>query len=567
MRVDARSKLPAVRKLSRTRAAGLLAVALAVGATSQSALAWTSTASHGFPLKTSFASSPLPASKVLNIVVSLKLQQTAQLKQFLEEQARPGSLQYGQKLTPAQFAASYAPSDTQAQAVVAYLNKCGLTNVQLLPGGTLIRASGTAAVIEAAFNTKLVQFLSGGSQHVVNLTDVSVPDAFAGTVLSVVGLNDLAVAKTSLAKKKSASLSLPALNLSYDAAQFQTVYDAGSTPTGGNTVLAIISGGDDLSQVVSDLRQYEAEYGLPQVPVRIVNVETPGTDTSGDDEWDLDSQSSSGIAGNLKQLVFYNTGSLASADLLLAFNAFTAEDSAQIGNMSFGGCEALDELAGSTAASDQAYMQAVAQGQTFFASAGDAGAACTVEVNLGLPDAGLIDVEYPASSPYVVAVGGTTLTSDSNYNYVAEISWDAGGGGTSLFETAPSWQQSVVSLATLGLRAVPDIAMDADPNTGAELIVDGAATTIGGTSLSSPLSAGVWARVESAHCNQYGFAAPMIYALHTANGLLSTATGFHDVIVGTNGLFVATPGWDYTTGFGSFDISAFNQALPAVSCS
>jgi subtilase family serine protease len=403
--------------------------------------------------------------------------------------------------------------------------------------------------------------------HFVNLSDVSVPDALSGTVLSVVGLNDLAVAKTPLAKKKTSALTLPTLNGSYDAAEFQTVYNAGTTPTGSGTSLAIISAGDDLSQVVKDLRQYETLKGLPQVPVRIVDVEPTGTDTSGDDEWDLDSQSSSGIAGNLKELVFYNAASLGDADLLLAYNAFVTEDKAKIGNMSYGGCEALDALAGGTAASDQAYMQAVAQGQTFFASAGDAGAACTIAVNLGLPDAGLIDVEYPASSPYVVAVGGTTLLSDTSYHYSTELSWDAGGGGTSLVETAPAWQSSVVSLATIGLRAVPDIAMDADPNSGAELIVNGASTVIGGTSLSSPLSAGVWARVESAHCNAYGFAAPMIYALHTATGVLATATGFHDVIVGTNGLYVATPGWDYTTGFGSFDITAVNAALPAVSCS
>ena len=545
----------------------MLAATLLTGtATSLSAQAWTSTATHGFPLKATVAAQPLPASRVLDVVVSLKLQQTDQLKAFLTEQARPGSPSYGRTLTPAQFAAAYAPTDTQVQAVVDYLSRSGLTGVSVLPGRTLIRASGSVAALQSAFNTSLVQFVADGATHFVNLADASVPDALRGTVLAVHGLSDLGKATTPLAKKQT-NASLPALNFSYDAKQFQTVYNAGTTPTGSNTTVGIVSAGDDLSQVVKDLRQYESVKGLPQVPVRIVNVTTPGTDTSGDSEWALDSQSSTGIAGNLNELVFYNTASLGDADLLLAYNAAVNENKAKAVNMSFGGCETLNALLGGVDASDQAYQQAVAQGQTFFASSGDAGAACSVLINLGLPDSGLIDVEYPASSPYVVAVGGTTLLSDANYGYSAEVSWTGGGGGTSLFETAPSWQKTVTSLAKVGLRAVPDIAMDADPNTGAELIVSGASTVIGGTSLSSPLSAGVWARLQSAHCNQYGFAAPIIYALHSSTGLLSTATGFHDVVLGTNGLWVATPGWDYTTGFGSFDITKVNAALPAVSCS
>jgi PKD repeat protein len=217
------------------------------------------------------------------------------------------------------------------------------------------------------------------------------------------------------------------------------------------------------------------------------------------------------------------------------------------------------------------------QGQTWFASAGDAGAACSVLINLGTPDTGIPDVECPACSPYVVAVGGTSLETDANFNYVTELTWTGTGGGTSLFETAPSWQTGIVptSAAMATLRGVPDISMNSGLNVGpavfydaADVVVDGAHESVIGTSLSSPLAVGVWSRLLSAHCEDksYGFAAPMIYALDTAGGPLSTATGFNDVLVGTNGAFEATPGWDFTTGFGSFDISLVNQALPPISC-
>jgi PKD repeat protein len=76
----------------------------------------------------------------------------------------------------------------------------------------------------------------------------------------------------------------------------------------------------------------------------------------------------------------------------------------------------------------------------------------------------------------------------------------------------------------------------------------------------------VWARLQSAHCNSFGFAAPMYYALDAAGGPLSTATGFNDTILGSNGGYIATPGWDYTTGFGTFDVKAVNDALPAAPC-
>jgi PKD repeat protein len=436
------------------------------------------------------------------------------------------------------------------------------------------------------------------------VADVQVPSELGGIVQSVLGLQNAYqktknIAKTSIfegpfaagstasaatAKNASApkatvnAAGTPTLISTYTAAGFRTAYDEGTTPDGSQTHVVISTEGNDMSGVISDLRIAEQVAGLPFVPVNVkISAPLPSpVDDSGDDEWDLDSQYLTGIAHNVNDLTFLVATDLGDS-LIGAYNDFVANPSYKVGNMSYGGCEVLDGATGGLTANDDAFMQATMQGQTWFASAGDAGAACSVLINLGTPDTGIPDVECPACSPYVVAVGGSSLETDANFNYVTELTWTGTGGGTSLFETAPSWQTGIVptSAAVATLRGVPDIAMNSGLNVGpavfydaADVIVNGAHESVIGTSLSSPLAVGVWSRFLSAHCEDasYGFAAPMIYALDTSGGPLSTATGFNDITVGSNGAYEATPGWDFTTGFGSFDITLVNNALPKISC-
>ena len=303
------------------------------------------------------------------------------------------------------------------------------------------------------------------------------------------------------------------------------------------------------------------------MPAEVVPTGLQTSDTAGLDEWDLDSQSSSGIAGNLQKIVFYNAGSLGDADLIPAYEKVVSENRVKAVNMSFGGCETLEYLSGGMLIADLAYEQGAAQGITFFASSGDGGASCQLLINAGEPVL-LGSVEYPASSPYVVSVGGTSLLTNSDYSYNSELSWISGGGGISQWEVPGIWTAGIVPPVNTAAaqRAVPDIAMAGDPNIGgAAVVVDGADTGVGGTSLSSPLSVGTWARMQTAHGNCYGFAAPIFYGSF-GQSFGTAAKDFHDVILGDNFLYPATPGWDYDTGLGSFDIAAVNAGLPAVAC-
>ncbi|MDQ1424161.1 MAG: hypothetical protein QOD72_1659, partial [Acidimicrobiaceae bacterium] len=190
---------------------------------------------------------------------------------------------------------------------------------------------------------------------------------------------------------------------------------------------------------------------------------------------------------------------------------------------------------------DASLQHAAAVGKTFFFSSGDNQT-----------------ISYPATSPYVVAVGGTRLNLDGAFNYVSESTWSEippGGSGTGCSEVfgRPSWQVGVGSFATCDGRAEPDVAADADPATGAYVRVGGAHGSVGGTSLAAPLWAGMTAVWNQANINAgkpvVGFAAPLLYSLGNNKALYHDV--FHDVTTGSAGGNPAGAGWDQVTGWGS----------------
>ncbi len=562
---------------------------------------WVNTATQATQLTSATALGPMSGAQQLHVNVALKLRNGSALNAYIQAINTPGNAQYGQSLTPAQFVANYAPTSDQVQAVVSYLSGKGLTNISAEPNNLFITADGTAAQIEAAFNTQLGLFSQNGATVYANTAAAQVPSSLGGTVLSVLGLNNASVMTPPTHTPKGGingqggkqpqpqpqptcaapavaptgpitfigtptGVSAPQYLTAFTPRGFQTSYDVGTTPTGCNTAIAIFAEGN-VTGVVQDLRTEEAAYGMPQVPVTVVPTGIASSDTSGAGEWDLDTQTSTGMAETVKMLYLYDATSLTDSDIAIEFNRFAAQDYAKAGSASFGECEVFPYVDGAMLADDEVFAEAAAQGQTVFASAGDTGGFCAVAPTNGVPAGGPF-VNYPASSPYVVAVGGTTLLVNSDGSYNNELAWLAGGGGTSVFEYSPYWQSGIVPAAngTVG-KALPDVAMDADPNSGAAIYMNGAQTVVGGTSLSSPLSLGVWARLESAHGNSFGFATPHFYQLVSAypfpqTGQVPTsATGFHDVILGDTGPYAATPGYDYATGLGTFDVSVINALI------
>jgi subtilase family serine protease len=348
----------------------------------------------------------------------------------------------------------------------------------------------------------------------------------------------------------------------------------GTTPTGSKTAIAIFVFGS-AAGIETDLHVAEHANGLPQVPVEIRQIGITSPSDLGGGEWQLDSQFSTGMAGTVKKLYIYDVTDPTDADIAQGFNHFVTDNLARAGSASFGECEYGPYLDGAAAIIDGALLEGAAQGQSVFASSGDTGAACSVlpvDVN-GTPDGGAPMVSYPASSIYVTGVGGTSLFLNATGGYSEEIAWNSGGGGIAQFSYCGYWQQNAsVPSCEDGDKGVPDIAMDSDPYETAATIYyecgsSGASACeesgVGGTSLSSPLALGSWARLLSASNNKLGYAPPNLYSQYVPGtyGVESTDHGFNDITVGTNGLYAAAPGWDFTTGLGSFDVSASNALL------
>ena len=482
---------------------------------------------------------PLDVAQPMHISVSLNLRNKAQLDAFVANPHHPN-------LTPAQFNAMYAPTQAQAQQVADFLKKSGFSNVTIEPNRQLVTASGRADTAATAFRTSLVSVHThDGRNAYATASDVQIPVALQGIVNEVLGLQTVHTFHVLNPVHTNASGTAGA----HAPTDFPAIYNAGSTATGSTINVGVITEGS-MTNVKSDFSKFLSQHSsLGSIPLNVVTVDGGSSDTSGDGEWDLDTQDIAGMAGGVKAFYLYTTSSLNTQPLVDDFNKAVTDNTVRIINVSIGGCETGMETNGA-ATGDNIFEQAVAQGQTFSISSGDSGAD---ECGTG----GVVP-SWPADSQYVVAVGGTELytsgTTWTNETVWNNLSSDEGatGGSPSTFEAQPSWQKGVGQNAGSSYRGLPDVAFDASPVSGANVIVDGSSEQIGGTSLASPLFVGVWARVLAAN-SSLGFAAPLIYA----DAASHYSTDFHDVSSGNNSGETAATGWDYCTGFGSINIANF----------
>lgn len=184
-------------------------------------------------------------------------------------------------------------------------------------------------------------------------------------------------------------------------------------------------------------------------------------------------------------------------------------------------------------------------GVTFFAASGDNGAG----------------VIWPAASPYVVAVGGTTLSLDSAGNKISETAWSGSGGGISTYENQPSYQSGWQSTTK---RTIPDVSYDANPSTGFPVYISNynggtGWITVGGTSAGAPQWAAQQALVNSARTSALSGTVAALYAVAGS----AYSTNFYDITSGNNGGYTTTTSYDYVTGLGSPNAAALVPALIA----
>jgi hypothetical protein len=287
--------------------------------------------------------------------------------------------------------------------VANYLASAGFVNVSIAANRQLVSADATADTVHAAFHTGLVHMRThDGRDAYANMGNVMIPAPLRQTVLAVLGLQTVNVFRVS-ARRASGNVvhpsSVPGFT-GHSPTEFATIY-GGGVPTASTIPVGIIAEGS-MSAVLSDLQAFTTAHHLPAVSTQIVG--SGSSDTTGDDEWDIDSQDIVGISGGVKKLIFTVrprciTATSPPTSMLVTANA------TKIVNVSLDECEEDARSDGMVAAVDQILEQAVAQGQTFSISTGDHG----TQECAGNGPYPTISVSYPASSQYAVAVGGTTL--------------------------------------------------------------------------------------------------------------------------------------------------------------
>ena len=313
----------------------------------------------------------------------------------------------------------------------------------------------------------------------------------------------------------------------YSPAQIRQAYGFSqlySTTTGAGQTIAIIDAYGS-SSIQKDLNSFCSYFGLPAATVDIRYPQgKPGANSGWAQETSLDVEWAHAIAPGAHIMLVVAAN--ASVGNLLGAVDYAVANGATVVSMSWG----AGEYAGET--TDDSHFNH--PGVTFVASAGDSGEA----------------VEWPAASPYVVGVGGTSLHLNSSSVRTSETAWSGSGGGISQYEPAPSWQSGWSGLSS---RGVPDVSYVADPNTGVEVVYGGRLYVFGGTSVGAPQWSALVALANSLNTSPLSSADT---ALYSAAGTSDTINGsfYYDITSGNNGTDTddyAIPGYDLVTGLGS----------------
>jgi len=553
---------------------------------------------------------PAAASTPMHLVVSVSRPDVAGEKALLAAEHDPASPSYRHFLTPAQFADRFGVPASQRSAVTDYLTGGGLSVDSVSVAGDEYSVHGTAAQVASIFDTSFHNYGYDGTTFLAN---TSAPISPAGLgIANVIGLNTLQ--RYRLPAKATAQQGTCLLSLCAGGttpSDLWSVYAQPSSYTGAGQQVAIFGEGQT-DDVISDLRAFESHFSLPQAPVTVVHPagDTDFSDDTGRPEWNIDTQASTGMAPNVSNLALYFGSDLSDADVNRVFSTFTDDASGPLqASASYGECETIpviSPIAGqpllepslpvaqglgnnSDASLTEVTRQAALEGKTIFASTGDTGSSCPVVAAAvigagnGVVNQGVPVTNSPASLPYVTAVGGTVLYTDGSGHRSREYGWAYSGGGSTLFTPAPDYQQGTAGLnlpcvtdPSVTCRGIADVSAQSGDVTGNgyDIVMSGSYTEGGGagTSLSSPLWAGMWTRIQSAAptSSGNGFANYALYRV--GKNATSYARDFFDVnsldlttgLPASNGLYTTGAGWDYVTGFGTPKVSGLICDLDAV---
>jgi kumamolisin len=413
--------------------------------------------------------------------------------------------------------------------------------------------SGTVAAMNDAFGVELKEYDHPSGKYRGRTGSIHLPPELRDVVEGVFGLDNRPQAKPHFRRRRGrAGARAAAINLSYTPQQVAALYDFPTGVDGSGECIALIELGGGYN--TTDLSNYWAQLKLSETPtVSAVSVgngsNAPTGDPNGPDgEVMLDIEVAGSIAPGAKIVAYFAENTDAGFLNAITTAVHDSTNNPSVVSISWGGPESSWTQQAMTSM-DEAFQSAAAMGVSICVAAGDDGSTD------GVTD-GLNHVDFPASSPNVLACGGTQLVASGN-TVTNETVWNelasnegATGGGISDFFPLPSWQNgagvppSANPNENVG-RGVPDVAGDADPTTGYVTLVDGNQDVIGGTSAVAPLWAGLIALINESIGKPVGFLNPLLYQD------AGTARDLNDITVGNNGAYSASSGWDACTGLGS----------------
>ncbi len=553
---------------------------------------------------------PVPSDQVINLNVQLAVN-TSALAACEQALYNPQSPVYGHFLTPQQVASEFAPAQQSIDALTQYFTSNGLQVTQTYATNAALSVSGSAQQIEKAFAIQLNVYPKGNTTYYAPNQTPTLPANLQGIIADITGLNTESSVHCNVSGGKSACSYLDT-NLHFTKPKQPVSIHTADTPSGDCTLASIgvpiVGGATSPSQQLLTWASLRQAYGLNTLgaagydggssaigmvefdtydptdvnnymlcagsyaPNRIVNdvVVTGGVapnSGSGAGEAELDLELASGLTASTTQIIdYYAPNNLQwAASLEDILNKAASDHKVSVLSISYGDYEA-DMTPTYMMAVNNSLQVLASEGISVFIASGDCGA-------YGSGQYGEKALSFPASAPWAIAVGGTQLNADPLGNVSSEQAWGnsspdtttcqntwGSGGGVSSVSgfTVPSWQRGagVENQYSTGLRQVPDVAAAA---INISFYYQGLWLAVGGTSAAAPIwAAGIDVVNQdlAAHNKPLFGGVPNIYMLANKHKV-----AFHDITQGNNQFYSATPGWDYTTGWGSphFDIIA--QAL------
>jgi len=473
---------------------------------------------------------------------------------------KPHERQY---LSREEFAAAHGADPAEVAKIDAFAHEHGLDITQTNLAARTVTLSGTVQALSEAFNVALHIYEHPTGTYRGRTGAIEIPAELEGVIQGVFGLDNRPQARAHLRPihEQGGAWRTAKRGVSYLPTQVAKLYDFPTALNGQGQCIAIIELGGGYK--TSDLNTYFQQLGIPVPQITAISVggahnSPTGSPTGPDGEVMLDIEVAGAVAPGAQLAVYFAPNT--DAGFLQAINQAVHDTVRRpsVISISWGGPEA-SWSAQSMTAFDQAFQAAGMMGVTVTVAAGDNGSSD------GVTD-GLAHVDFPASSPNVLACGGTRLIG-SGATITSETVWNDGaqggatGGGISDFFPPPAYQASanLPPSANPGAqpgRGVPDVAGDADPVTGYQVRVDGHNTVFGGTSAVAPLWAGLIALLNQSLGKSLGFLNPWLYSQ-----AVSVPGALHDITTGNNGAYQARVGWDACTGLGSSDGVKLQGAL------